>query len=83
MLTSVLSHPASSRLYFVQVGAVSGAEVVSGLSWNYAVASAMRMSTGTRSRTACAKRTRSATRSKAARGMPSRWWLEEGKCGLH
>jgi len=64
-LASVLSHTAASRIYFVQLGTSSGAEVVSGLSWSYSVASATRKSSGTRSRTASATRTRSATRSKS------------------
>ena len=64
-LASVLSHVTASRLHFVQVGAASGAEVVSGLSWSYAVASATRTSTHTRSRTATPTRTRSATRFKS------------------
>ena len=62
---SSLSHVATSRLYFVQVGAASGAEVVSGLSWSYTVASATRTSSRTRSRTATRTRTRSATASKS------------------
>jgi hypothetical protein len=64
-LASVLSHVAASRLYFVQVGAANGGEVVSGLSWSYAAASASPTSTRTRSRTASPTRIRSATRSKS------------------
>ena len=66
-LASVLSHVTASRLYFVQVGAASGGEVVSGLSWSYAVASSMRTMTRTRtrSRTASPTRTRSAIASKS------------------
>jgi len=64
-LASVLSHVATSRIYFVQLGTSSGAEVVSGLSWSYRVAGASRTSTGTRSRTATRTRTRSATASKS------------------
>lgn len=37
-LASVLAHVAASRIYFVQLGTSSGAEVVSGLSWSYSVA---------------------------------------------
>ena len=64
-LASVLTHVASSRIYFVQLGTSSGAEVVSGLSWSYRAASASPTSTRTRSRTASPTRTRSATRSKS------------------
>ena len=60
-LASALSHVATSRIYFVQLGASSGAEVVSGLTWGYRVGSAS--PSGTRSRTA--SRTRSATRSRS------------------
>jgi hypothetical protein len=58
-LASVLSHVARSRIYFVQLGTSSGAEVLSGLSWSYMAPT----STRTRSRTASPTRTRSATRS--------------------
>ena len=64
-LASMLTHVASSRIYFVQLGTSSGAEVVSGLSWSYRAASASPTSTRTRSRTASTTRTRSATRSKS------------------
>jgi len=64
-LASVLTHTATSRIYFVQLGTSSGAEVVSGLSWSYRAASASPTSTRTRSRTASPTRTRSATRSKS------------------
>ena len=68
-LASTLSHVASSRIYFVQLGTSSGVDVVSGLSWSYAVASASPASTRTRSRTrsrtASPTRTRSVTASKS------------------
>ena len=64
-LASVLSHVASLRIYFVQLGTSSGANVVSGLSWSYRAASASPTGTRTRSRTASPTRTRSATRSKS------------------
>ena len=64
-LASVLSHVATSRIYFVQLGTSSGGEVVSGLSWSYRTASASPTSTRTRSRTATRTRTRSVTRSKS------------------
>ena len=62
-LASALSHVATSRIYFVQLGTSSGAEVVSGLSWGYRVGSASPSGSRTRSRTA--SRTRSATRSRS------------------
>ena len=62
-LASTLSHATSSRMYFVQVGAANGGEVVSGLSWSYAVASVTRTRTRSRSRTATPTRTRSKTAS--------------------
>ena len=64
-LASVLSHVASSRIYFVQLGTSSGADVVSGLSWSYVTPRPSPTSTRTRSRTASPTRTRSATRSKS------------------
>ena len=64
-LASALSYITTSRLYFVQLGTSSGAEVVSGLSWSYRTASASSTSTCTRSRTALSTRTRSATSSKS------------------
>jgi hypothetical protein len=64
-LASTLSHVATSRIYFVQLGTSSGAEVVSGLSWSYRATSASPTSTRTRSRTASPTRTRSATCSKS------------------
>ena len=66
---STISAVASSRFFFVQLGASSGAEVVSGLSWSYSVPVASRTSTNSRSRsrsrTASPTRTRSATASKS------------------
>ena len=64
---SSLSHLAASRVYFVQVGAASGAPVVSGLAWSYVLptASASATASRSRSRTASATRSRSATTSKS------------------
>lgn len=56
---SSLSFTASSRYFFVQVGAAGGGAVTSGLRWSYQMSSG----TPTRSRTASRTRTRSATRS--------------------
>ena len=64
-LASTLSHVASSRIYFVQLGTSSGADVVSGLIWSYVAPHPSPTSTRTRSRTASPTRTRSATRSKS------------------
>jgi len=64
-LASTLSHVASSRIYFVQLGTSSGADVVSGLGWSYVAPRPSPTSTRTRSRTASPTRTRSATRSKS------------------
>ena len=64
-LASALSHIVTSRIYFVQLGASIGGEVVSGLSWSYSVASASRTATRTRSRSA----TRSKSRSRKAKRL--------------
>ena len=65
-LASTLSHVASSRIYFMQLGTSSGADVVSGLSWSYVTPRPSPTSTRTRSRTASPARTRfAATRSKS------------------
>ena len=64
-LASTLSHVATSRIYFVQLGSSSGTGVVSGLSWSYSVASTSPTVTRTRSRTASPTRTRSVTRSRS------------------
>jgi len=69
-LASALSHVATSRIYFVQLGASSGADVVSGLSWSYSVPGASRTSTVTRSRSR--SRTASPTRTRSAAGSKSR-----------
>ena len=64
-LASTLSHVASSRIYFVQLGTSSGVDVVSGLSWSYRVASASPTTSRSRSRTVSPTRTRSSTSSKS------------------
>jgi len=69
-LASALTLVAASRLYFVQVGASSGADVVSGLRWSYSAASASPTSSRTRSRTR--SRTASPTRTRSATGSRSR-----------
>ena len=69
-LASALTLVAASRLYFVQVGASSGADVVSGLRWSYAAANASPTSSRTRSRTR--SRTASPTRTRSATGSRSR-----------
>ena len=61
-LASTLSHVASSRMYFVQLGSQSGAEVVSGLSWSYRAASASPTRSRTRSRSATRTRSRTPKR---------------------
>ena len=73
-LASALTHVTSSRVYFVQVGAASGAGVVSGLSWSYTVASASPTGSRSRSRTATATRTRtrSATATRSRSRKPKR-----------
>ena len=64
-LASTLAHVASSRIYFVQLGTSSGADVLSGLRWSYVAPRSSPTGTRTRSRTASPTRTRSATRSKS------------------
>ena len=61
-LASTLSHVTSSRIYFVQLGTYSGADVVSGLSWSYSGGASP---TKTRTKSAPPSRTRSTAASKS------------------
>ena len=62
-LASSLSHVTASRVYFVQVGAARGGDVVSGLSWSYTLPT--RSATGSRSRVPAPSRSATATRSRS------------------
>ena len=62
---STISVVASTRFFFVQLGASGGADFVSGLSWSYRVASASPTTSRSRSRTTSSTRTRSSTSSKS------------------
>jgi hypothetical protein len=64
-LASTIVHVATTRIYFVQLGSSSGADVVSGLAWRYRVASRSATGTRTLSRSPSRTRTRTATRSRS------------------
>ena len=71
-LASTLSLVADTRFYFVQVGASSGADFVSGLSWSYSAPSAMPTSSRTSSRTGSKTKTKTRTRTATASRSRSR-----------
>ena len=73
-LASTVAIAATQLTYYVPLGGLNGAPVVSGLAWSYAAGGAPRSGTrsGTRSRTASRTRSRSASATRSRSGTRSR-----------